>query len=278
MSNESADEAGRYRPEINDHSMELLKRLRKKQIDFAPIDKYVKSIAALAKERPVDFTELAADKLTLFPDPTTTASATRLTGFAIERRKMLTSADFRNKLYLAPLTTVGNLPFRRVCVGFGAEITCGEMALATSLLQGSRSEWSLVRRHESEKIFGVQIAGGYADTIARTVYTLAQNVECDFIDLNMGCPIDLVCAKGAGCAMMQSVPSEYWFQSKRNHVAGLKQIVAAAGAACRSAQLPLTLKMRMGYTDAKPTALHVLDELRHAPIQLYTVHGRSRCV
>ncbi|KAM2824554.1 hypothetical protein COP1_034451 [Malus domestica] len=89
--------------------------------------------------------------------------------------------DFREKLYLAPLTTVGNLPFRRVCKVFGADIICGEMAMCTNLLQ---------------------ICGSYPDTVAHTVDLIDQECQLDFIDINMGCPIDIVVNKGAGSALL----------------------------------------------------------------------------
>ncbi|MCL7030481.1 hypothetical protein MKW94_030492 [Papaver nudicaule] len=168
--------------------------------------------------------------------------------------------DFSGKLYLAPLTTVGNLPFRRVCRGLGADITCGEMAMCTNLLQGQASEWALLRRHSSEDLFGVQICGSYPDTIARTVELIDRECTVDFIDINMGCPIDLVVNKGAGsCLLTKPVR--------------MKSIIKAASA---TVDTPITVKVRTAYFEGKNRIDSLISDIGSWGATALTIHGRSR--
>lgn len=68
--------------------------------------------------------------------------------------------------------------------------------------QGHASEWALFRRHSSEDLFGVQICGAYPDTVSHAVELIDRECSVDFIDINMGCPIDLVVNKGGGSALL----------------------------------------------------------------------------
>lgn len=168
--------------------------------------------------------------------------------------------DFRGKLYLAPLTTVGNLPYRRVCKSLGADVTCGEMAMCTNLLQGQASEWALLRRHKSEDLFGVQICGAYPDTVARAVELIDQECSVDFIDLNMGCPIDIVVNKGAGSALLTK-PLR------------MKNVIQAA---CASAEKPITVKVRTGYIEGRNRIDSFISDIYDWGASALTIHGRSR--
>uniref|UniRef100_A0A673L0A3 tRNA-dihydrouridine(47) synthase [NAD(P)(+)] n=1 Tax=Sinocyclocheilus rhinocerous TaxID=307959 RepID=A0A673L0A3_9TELE len=168
--------------------------------------------------------------------------------------------DFRDKLYLAPLTTCGNLPFRRVCKRFGADITCGEMAMCTNLLQGQTSEWALLKRHASEDLFGVQLEGCFPDTMTRCAELLNQNIDVDFVDINSGCPIDLVYKKGGGCGLM-------------TRTSKFEQIVRGMNSVL---DVPLTVKIRTGVQQNCSIAHKLIPEMKKWGVSLITLHGRSR--
>uniref|UniRef100_A0A915DQL3 tRNA-dihydrouridine(47) synthase [NAD(P)(+)] n=1 Tax=Ditylenchus dipsaci TaxID=166011 RepID=A0A915DQL3_9BILA len=76
-----------------------------------------------------------------------------------------------------------------------------EIAVATGLLQGNLQEWSLVKRHPCEKIFGVQLAGGCSHTMTRATQMVVKEGEVDFVDFNLGCSLDLINHKRAGCVL-----------------------------------------------------------------------------
>ncbi|KAJ1020129.1 hypothetical protein NDA16_004409 [Ustilago loliicola] len=176
-----------------------------------------------------------------------------------EKRRL----NWKGELYLAPLTTTGNLPFRRICTSFGSDIHCGEMGLAESFLHGNASEWSLVRRHSSERIFGTQLCGGKPDLLVPVAEALKAEIGdgLDFVDINCGCPIDLVYNKGAGSALL-------------DHPSKLSKIVRGMNAAL--GDTPLTVKLRTG-TGAKQTTHKIFGKAQTEwGASAATLHGRSR--
>lgn len=154
--------------------------------------------------------------------------------------------DWKNKLMLSPLTTVGNLPFRRICKEFGADVTCGEMALAIRLLKGAQEEWALTKRHESEDLFGVQICGNKPAILTRCAQLLEQETEIDFVDINLGCPIDLIYKQGAGCGMLGRT------SILETTVKSVSDVLT----------VPLTVKTRTGIYMDRPIAHNLMPKFR----------------
>ncbi|KAG7571455.1 hypothetical protein FFLO_00638 [Filobasidium floriforme] len=183
---------------------------------------------------------------------------------AVEKRRL----DWRGKTYLAPLTTVGNLPFRRLCVDYGADITCGEMAMGNAIVNGAKQEWSLTRRHPSEKNFGIQLCGGkqgYMVPAAEIVKEYCNDREgsgLDFVDINLGCPIDLVFQRGAGSALFDR-PGQLG-----KILVGMNKMLG---------EIPLTVKFRTGIKQDKNVAHKFIPRFATEwGISAMTLHGRSR--
>ncbi|XP_067282100.1 tRNA-dihydrouridine(47) synthase [NAD(P)(+)]-like isoform X1 [Pseudorasbora parva] len=247
---------------------DLQRRLRKKQVSFTGTEAYLKTISRgkkmeerhnenkeeekEEKETQVRHQGNAVPVKTV--GPITDADIIKL------RPSEKKQVDFTDKLYLAPLTTCGNLPFRRVCKRFGADITCGEMAMCTNLLQGQASEWALLKRHATEDLFGVQLEGCFPDTMTRCAELLNQNIDVDFVDINSGCPIDLVYKKGGGCGLMTRTTK-------------FEQIVRGMNSVL---DVPLTVKIRTGVQQNCNIAHKLIPEMKKWGVSLITLHGRSR--
>ena len=185
---------------------------------------------------------------------------------------------------LAPLTTQGNLPFRRLCVELGAQVTYSEMALGLPLLQGQKADWTLMRAHESEITpplfnpsgpvvqgydnskdlkFGVQIAANVPWIAIKATETLSRFLpHLRLVDLNCGCPVDMVYKSGAGSALLDS-------QSK------LERMIRGMNAV--SGEVPITAKIRMGVRDDKFTAQKLVERLALGSEDLRSVSGAPGC-
>ncbi|TRY63255.1 hypothetical protein TCAL_02609 [Tigriopus californicus] len=239
------------RIESNHLPKDLQTRLRKKDYDFKVCDKLVDDTFNARAERKEE-----VDNATEDPPSKKVKVEEGLTVAIPEKKKI----DWTNKLYLAPLTTVGNLPFRRICKKFGADITCGEMAMGLPLLQGHQPEWALLQRHHTEDLFGIQLCGSSPQQMARVAHLVEEHVDCDFVDINLGCPIDLVYKKGWGSGLMgRKKPLEVMIRA-------MTQILTR----------PLTVKMRTGIYMDKKIAHTLIPAVRDWGAQMITLHGRSR--
>ena len=164
---------------------------------------------------------------------------------------------FRDVIALSPMATGGNLPYRQLCCEFGADRTCSEMVLADKLVRGG--ERPLLRHHDSEHHFGVQLCGKKADALAEAAQ-IAVAAGARFIDLNFGCPIDLIVRHGAGAALLKR-PRK------------LAELVSAVRAAVT---VPLSVKIRSGFTQKKINAIEVAGLIEAAGADAIGVHGRTR--
>ncbi len=167
--------------------------------------------------------------------------------------------DWHGHTILAPLTRGGNLPFRRLCVTLGARVTVSEMAYAKQLARGSGSELALIRKHESETCFGVQIAASKPDDAVRAG-AMAVERGASFVDVNAGCPIHDVVKRGMGATLLQ-------------RPAALARI---AEALVRALPVPVTVKIRIGWREDEINAPAMAQRLEEAGVSAIVVHGRTR--
>ena len=157
---------------------------------------------------------------------------------------------------------VTDRPFRQLCKNLGAGYAVSEMVTARKDLWHTLKT-SRRANHDGETTpIAVQIAGTDAAMMAEAA---AYNIDrgAQIIDINMGCPAKKVCNKWAGSALMQDEPLAL-------------QIVEAVVAACLPHKVPVTLKMRTGWSLQHKNAERIARAAEQAGIAMLTVHGRTR--
>jgi len=167
-----------------------------------------------------------------------------------------------NSLFVAPMAGVTDRPFRQLCKALGAGYAVSEMVTSR------RDLWNTLKtsrraNHDGEPgPIAVQIAGTDAQMMADAA---AYNIDrgAQIIDINMGCPAKKVCNKWAGSALMQDE-------------ALALSIVEAVVAACEPRKVPVTLKMRSGWSQSNKNAARIAFAAQEAGVQMVTVHGRTR--
>ena len=166
--------------------------------------------------------------------------------------------QLESNLALAPLAGYADLPFRRIVRELGGlGLATTELVSARGLLHGTARSREIAATGPGDRPLAVQLYGTEAEAMARAAQWAAEH-GADVIDINMGCPVKKVMRHGAGAAMLKC-PDDA--------LAIAKRIVEAVN-------LPVTVKMRLGYSPTEFVARDLAPRLRDAGIAAITVHGR----
>jgi tRNA-dihydrouridine synthase B len=167
-----------------------------------------------------------------------------------------------NALFAAPMAGVTDRPFRMLCKRLGAGYAVSEMVTSRPDLRESLKTSRRMDHAGEVGPIAVQIAGTDAPMMAEAA---AYNIDrgAQIIDINMGCPAKKVCNKWAGSALMQNE-------------ALAASIVQAVVAVCAPRGVPVTLKMRTGWSTVERNAVRLACMAADAGVSMVTVHGRTR--
>ena len=167
------------------------------------------------------------------------------------------SLKLENRLIMAPLAGITNLPFRLMVKKWGAGLVTTEMVSAMGLIRGQKKTFGYLESHPEEKPLAVQIFGSDPTSMARAAQ-IAVEAGANLVDINMGCPVKKVVKTGAGASLLR--------EPKR-----VAEIVSAVRLAC---PVPLTIKIRTGWSPERPVACEIARIAEDCGADAVTLHPR----
>lgn len=170
------------------------------------------------------------------------------------------SISLDTPVILAPMSGVTDMPFRKIVKQFGVGLVVSEMIASDAMIRQIRRTKLRCKHDSSEFPFSLQLAGYAPETMAEAA-KLNQDLGAPIIDINMGCPALKIVNNFSGSALMKD---------ERN----ASRIIEAT---VKAVNLPVTLKMRMGWNDQNLNAPRLAKIAQECGVQMVTIHGRTRC-
>ena len=167
--------------------------------------------------------------------------------------------EVKNPLALGPMAGVTDWAFRNICAEMGAGITVTEMVSSRALVYKDQKSAKLLRKNDGS-LCGAQIFGNDPEIMAQAAELALEISGCDFIDINMGCPMPKIANSGDGCGLMRTP-----------ELAG--DILAAV---VKEVKVPVTVKCRLGWDKGNINVLEFTKRMEDNGASLITVHGRTR--
>ena len=160
---------------------------------------------------------------------------------------------------LGPMAGVTDWAFRNICSELGSELTVTEMVSSRALCYKDKKSAALLRKTNTG-VCGAQIFGNNPEIMAEGARLALEISGCDFLDINMGCPMPKIANSGDGCGLMRTP-----------ELAG--EIVKAV---VNAVDVPVTIKCRLGWDKGSINVLDFTKRMEDCGAAMVTVHGRTR--
>ncbi len=149
--------------------------------------------------------------------------------------------------------------FRYVCKMFGADFMFTEFISSDGLIRDGKSSVKKLDLFDYERPIGIQLYGHNIDSMVDAAIR-ACDANPDIIDLNFGCPVRKIAARGAGAGMLQNIPL----------------MIEMTSAIIKAVNIPVTVKTRLGWDENSKIIVELAERLQDTGIAALTIHGRTR--
>ncbi len=161
---------------------------------------------------------------------------------------------------VAPMAGISNDAFRQLCFEFNAGLVYSEMVSDKAIYYENKRTLDMLKVSDDFHPVSLQLFGSDIKTMVYAAKVLDNETNCDFIDINMGCPVNKVVKTGAGSAMMKN---------EDETVQIVKQVV-------RNVKKPVSVKMRLGWDLNNMNYLSLSKKLEDVGVSLIALHARTR--